>query len=148
MSLQHRSEFVRPDGPAVLATPLTDSPSHHAARILVVEDQPGLRDILVELLCREHYRADAAATLDEARTALALVAYELVVLDVMLPDGSGYDLLRSIKADPATAQVRVVVLSALNEMDDYMNGYSSGADDYVGKPFDFPELLHRVKRLC
>jgi DNA-binding response OmpR family regulator len=66
----------------------------------------------------------------------------------MLPDGSGYGHLRSLKRGAGADRPRVVLLSALNEIDDYRNGCACGADDYLGKPFDFADLVRRVKRLC
>lgn len=119
-----------------------------AVGVLVVEDQAGLREVLARVLRREHFSVTTAATLAEGRSKLEQAALEVVLLDVILPDGSGYELLEWIRAEPALKRTRVLLLSGLNELDDYMNGYEAGADDYLGKPFDFEELVARVKRLA
>ena len=121
---------------------------HPPKRLLVVEDQAALREILHEVLCREGYAVDTAGSLLEARCALMLHSYDVALLDVMLPDGDAYQLLRAVRSDPSCSNTRIVLLSALNQIDDYMQGYASGADDYVGKPFDFEDLVCRLKRLC
>lgn len=146
-STEHR-EMVRLEE---CAAPFTNSDSGsdlNRTRILVVEDQIGLRDILIEVLFREGYWVDAVGSLGAARCALAAHSYRAVLLDVMLPDGNGYELLRVLKGDPSQDHVRVVVLSVLIEDDDYAYGYACGADDCIRKPFDFADLVRRVKRLC
>ena len=118
------------------------------ARVLVVEDQAGLRDILARVLRRERFQVATAATVAEGRGKLEQGGLDVVLLDVLLPDGSGYDLLQWLRAEPNLKDTRVLMLSGLNELDDYMSGYEAGADDYLGKPFDFEDLVGRVKRLA
>lgn len=99
-------------------------------------------------LAREGYAVDGAGSLTAARSALVAHTYGAVLLDVMLPDGTCYELLRSLKSDPACRRLRVLLLSGLNGIEDYLYGYAYGADDYIGKPFEFADLVSRVRQLC
>lgn len=139
MSLQRREQQARLAEGAVSQL--------QRKRILVIEDQAGLREILVRILCREQYLVDAAACVADARLALMVHVYDLLLLDLVLPDGSGYGLLEWLKADPACPLPRILVLSRLTEVDDLLLGHGAGVDDYIGKPFEFDDLLHTVERL-
>jgi DNA-binding response OmpR family regulator len=113
--------------------------------ILVVEDEPDIRDLIVLHLAREGFRCrtagNGADALHEARTALP----DLIVLDLMLPGFSGLEVCRRLRADPGTAAVPIIMLTAKIDEVDRVVGLELGADDYVGKPFSPKELVARVR---
>lgn len=115
-------------------------------RILIVEDDEILRDGLCTGLGLEGFAADAVGTVGDADEALVAVAYDAIVLDVGLPDGSGLDLLRRWRRD--SRNVPVLLLTARNATDDRIDGLDSGADDYLGKPFDLDELAARLRAIA
>jgi DNA-binding response OmpR family regulator len=111
--------------------------------ILLVEDELHIRTPLAEQLAREGYAVTAVGTAKDARSAMAKGAPDLVVLDWMLPDGQGIDLLAAWRREGVT--VPVIVLSARAELVDKVLGLEMGADDYVTKPFEPRELASRVR---
>jgi DNA-binding response OmpR family regulator len=113
-------------------------------RILVVEDQRSLLRNLVRGLEEEGYEVLQAHSVGEARAALAQ-GPEILVLDVMLPDGSGVELLRELRAEGYGQPI--LVLTARDSVDDRVTGLDAGADDYLVKPFSFNELLARLRAL-
>lgn len=114
-------------------------------RILIVEDEPGLRLTLADRLRSEGYEADAesdgAAGLDRA----ARDPFDAVILDVMLPNMSGFEVCRRLRERGIT--VPVLMLSARDQVVDKVAGLQFGADDYLAKPFEFAELMARVQAL-
>jgi DNA-binding response OmpR family regulator len=112
--------------------------------ILVVDDEPIVRDVVVRYLERDGYRTLEAASGDEARRLLERESPSLVVLDVMLPGVSGLDLCRWIRA---RSDLPIVMLTALGEEADRIVGLELGADDYLTKPFSPRELAVRVRNL-
>ncbi len=114
-------------------------------RILVVEDEPRLGRYLTRGLREETYAVDLAATLAEASELAAASTYDLAVLDLGLPDGSGLDLLREWRA--RGLGLPVLVLTARGSVEDKVRGLDLGADDYLAKPFELEELLARVRSL-
>ena len=119
-----------------------DNPA--VSTILVVDDEPIVRDVVVRYLERDGYRTLEAATGDEARRLLEREPPALVVLDVMLPGVSGLELCRWIRA---RSEVPIVMLTALGEEADRIVGLELGADDYLTKPFSPRELAIRVRNL-
>lgn len=112
-------------------------------RILIVEDDPVLRNGLQVGLGLHGFVAEPAEDLEHARAALAAAAFSVVVLDWMLPDGSGLDLLPQIRAcEPSPS---VILLTARDTVADRIEGLDAGADDYLGKPFDLEELAARIR---
>jgi class 3 adenylate cyclase len=110
------------------------------AKILLVDDNASNRDLLSRRLAREGYQVTAAA---DGATALALAAtaaFDLVLLDLMMPGMSGFEVLRRLKADAATQHVPVIMISALDELDSTVRCIEAGAEDYLHKPFN-PVLL-------
>lgn len=112
-------------------------------RLLLVEDDYDLIDILQTILKRNGYVVDSADTLSMAKTAISDNEYDIVVLDRMLPDGEGLDLIRYCNQNHLSN--RFLVLSALNEVDQKVEGLDLGAIDYLPKPFNPEELLARIR---
>lgn len=114
-------------------------------RILIVEDDDMLRDGLSVGLRLAGFSPDAVATLSDARAALASGIFEAMVLDLMLPDGSGCDLLREMRGAENT--MPVLILTARDQLEDRVSGLDAGADDYLGKPFELEELAARLRAI-
>jgi len=114
-------------------------------KILVIEDEPDIRRNLEYNLSREGFSVSAAASISEASTLLASTDYNLILLDLMLPDGSGLDLCKSIKSNSDTESIPIIILTAKDDEVDKVVGFELGADDYVTKPFSVRELILRVK---
>ena len=112
--------------------------------VLVVDDEPIVRDVVVRYLRRDGYETREAATGDEAREILEADPPELVVLDVMLPGTDGLELCRWIRS---RSELPVIMLTARGEEADRIVGLELGADDYVTKPFSPRELAVRVRNL-
>ncbi len=114
-------------------------------RLLVVEDDTFLRDGLCEMLRREGYAVDCAATCREARHLAAEKSHNLIVLDIMLPDGSGLDLCSDWRG--GGLETPILFLTAKDEEVQIVRGLDAGGDDYVTKPFRLAELLSRLRAL-
>ncbi len=116
-----------------------------AKHVLVVEDEPQMRAMLADNLEFEGYRVTAVASGEEALQAFAGRHYALLLLDVMLPGMSGFDVCQALRA--RAVHVPIVVLTARTHEQDRVRGLDLGADDYVSKPFSVGELLARVRAL-
>ncbi|RZS89675.1 DNA-binding response OmpR family regulator [Motilibacter rhizosphaerae] len=120
-------------------------------RVLVVEDEEDLADALRFGLQSGGFAVDVALTCAEAGERLALNAYDVVVLDLNLPDGDGVDVLRGIRSGELEvaggADTRVLLLTARSSLDHRVRGLDAGADDYLVKPFAFQELQARLRAL-
>nr|HEX4312759.1 response regulator transcription factor [Kofleriaceae bacterium] len=114
------------------------------ARILVVEDDPSIRMGLEDTLAAKGYAVDAVGRGGDGAERAATGRYDLVVLDVMLPDIDGFEVCRRIRANKASRSLPVIMLSARGAELDRVRGLELGADDYVTKPFSLMELLARV----
>ena len=115
-------------------------------RILVVEDDDVLANGLKIGLGLAGATIDVVGCCADARTALATSEFDAVVLDVMLPDGSGIDVLKNIRAKGD--RTPVLLLTALDEIADRIKGLDAGADDHLGKPFDLDELAARIRAIA
>jgi two-component system phosphate regulon response regulator PhoB len=115
------------------------------ARVLVVEDEADLREVLSYNLTQAGHHVRVVGSGKEALSAIKAERPDLVLLDLMLPDMSGVDVCRTVKQEPATREVRVVMVTAKGEEIDRVVGFELGADDYVVKPFSVRELLLRVQ---
>jgi len=112
-------------------------------RVLVIEDDTTLGHALQEFLNDQGYAVDWLTDGDQVASALAGQSYDLLVLDLNLPGLSGLEILRQLRAEGS--QVPVLILTARDGLDDRVAGLDAGADDYVTKPFDLPELAARVR---
>ncbi|HMO47027.1 MAG TPA: response regulator [Rubrivivax sp.] len=118
-----------------------------SARILVVDDTPANVKLLVDLLRAKGYEAVAAASGEEALARIAAAPPDLVLLDIMMPGLSGYEVCRRIRADAATALLPVVLCTSLDPKQERLHGIEAGADDFIPKPINQQELFARVKSL-
>jgi two-component system, OmpR family, phosphate regulon response regulator OmpR len=114
--------------------------------LLVVDDDRRLRELLRRYLADSGFRVTGAADAVEARAQLASFAFDLVVLDVMMPGENGLDLTRSLRQQ-ATPHIPVLLLTAMAEPEDRVNGLEHGADDYLVKPFEPRELVLRIRNI-
>lgn len=114
------------------------------ARILVVDDEEDICAILKFNLSKEGYEVVTANSAEEALT-LDIASFNLLLLDVMMGGISGFELTHRLKADPATAGVPVIFITARDTEDDAVEGLDIGADDYISKPFSIREVVSRVK---
>ena len=116
-------------------------------KILVVDDTPANVKLLVDVLTAKGYDASAAVNGEDALAMIAAQPPDLVLLDIMMPGLSGYEVCRRIRANPETALLPVVLCTSLDPQQERLNGIEAGADDFVSKPINRPELLARVKSL-
>ena len=115
--------------------------------ILVIEDEPDIRKNLEYNLAREGFKVSAVGSLSDANETLKNNVFSLILLDLMLPDGSGLDLCKKIKGNPETESIPIIILTAKDDEVDRVVGFELGADDYVTKPFSVRELILRVKAM-
>jgi DNA-binding response OmpR family regulator len=111
----------------------------------VVEDEPAMRNLIVKKLEVEHYSVDSCDNGADALDYFFMAEYDAVILDIMLPKLSGLDFLREIRAK--SSKVPVLLLTALDSIEDRVKGLDAGSDDYLVKPFAFDELLARIRVL-
>ncbi|MEX0760750.1 MAG: response regulator transcription factor, partial [Tistlia sp.] len=114
----------------------------NSSRILVVEDDAQVRAMVSTLLGRAGYRVEAVPRARDMRRAVAEGGVDLVLLDVLLPDGDGFEALRQLRE---SSDLPVIMLTGVDGPDDRVHGLESGADDYVCKPFNPNELIARVR---
>ena len=118
-----------------------------SVNILVIEDEPDIRRNLEYNLGREGFKASSVGSLDEANEKLKSKKFDLILLDLMLPDGSGLDLCKKIKSNSETETTPIIILTAKDDEVDKVVGFELGADDYVTKPFSVRELILRIKAI-
>ncbi len=112
--------------------------------ILLVEDDEALQELIKKLLTNNEYIVSIAKNIQEAEKLLQLFVFDLIILDVMLPDISGLEFYKNAIKDRVNTPV--IFLSALSDVDDRVAGLELGANDYIGKPFDSRELLLKIKK--
>lgn len=123
-------------------TPITFD-NYTIMKILIIEDEPSLREIMTRALREEGYVVECASTYFEADAKIAGYSYDCILLDIMLPDGNGLKLLEQLKA--LRKRDNVIIISARDSLDDKILGLELGADDYLPKPFHTAELKARIK---
>jgi len=114
-------------------------------KILIIEDEPDIRKTLEYNISRAGYHVVSASSLLEAKSQIESDSFSLILLDLMLPDGSGLDLCREIKSDKEKSSIPIIILTAKDDEVDKVVGFELGADDYVTKPFSVRELILRMK---
>lgn len=114
-------------------------------KILVIEDEPQLLKNIQESLKKENFLIETAMDYDKAIEKVLLYEYDCILLDIMLPKGSGIDVLKTLKKSGKTDNV--IIISAKDSLDDKLLGLELGADDYLTKPFHLAELTARVKAI-
>jgi len=112
-------------------------------KILIIEDEIELLVAISNFLTKENYICELAENYAKADDKLAIYEYDIILLDITLPDGNGLDLLKSIKKHQKKAGI--IIISAKNSLDDKIHGLDLGADDYITKPFYLSELNSRIK---
>src|SRR5436190_19166019 len=117
------------------------------SKILIVEDEASLVEVLSYNLQREGYEVAVAKEGREGLRKAQMQLPELVILDLMLPGLNGLDICRELRAAPRTAGISILMLTAKGEESDQIVGFAVGADDYVTKPFSVKVLLQRIKVL-
>lgn len=122
-----------------------DTTVAEAPHLLVVDDDARLRALLQRFLAEQGFRVTAAADAAAARRALSGIAFDLLVLDVMMPGESGLELVESLRKDGS--EVPILMLTARGAPDDRIAGLEAGVDDYLGKPFDPRELALRIRTI-
>ncbi len=113
--------------------------------VMIVEDETAIRELLSFICEKENWRTVKAGSLDEAGRLIRQTKPDLILLDVMLPDGSGFDWLNRLKRDETSRDYPVIMLTARGDEIDRVEGLESGADDYVVKPFLPRELIARIR---
>ena len=112
-------------------------------KILIIEDEIDLLIAISNFLTKENFICELAGNFRKADEKLSIYEYDIVLLDITLPDGNGLSLLQTIKKQQKRAGV--IIISAKNSLDDKINGLDLGADDYITKPFNLSELNSRIK---
>lgn len=117
------------------------------SKILIVEDEPEIADNLAALLAAKGHKV---ATCLEGADGVARArkeTFDLLLLDVMLPRMSGFDVCKLLKADPKTAKLKIVMVTGLGRMGDVEEAFRAGADDYLIKPFDSARLFKKIEKV-
>lgn len=114
-------------------------------KVLVIEDERSLSDSICKYLGGEQFIVEAAYDTATALEKIELYSYACIILDISLPDGNGFEILRTLKEDKK--EEGVIIISAKNSLDDRLRGLYEGADDYLVKPFHLPELAARVSAI-
>ncbi|MBL0912404.1 MAG: response regulator transcription factor [Bacteroidia bacterium] len=114
-------------------------------KVLIIEDNEELANSIQRFLTHEGYICELSYTCEEAREKLTLYSYDCIILDIMLPDGNGLQLLKFIRE--AKIQSSILIASAKNALDDKIEGLEGGADDYITKPFHLAELHARLRAI-
>jgi DNA-binding response OmpR family regulator len=112
-------------------------------KILVIEDEPSMRDVILRSLQKESFLVETAKNLKEAIHKITTYDYSCILLDIMLPDGNGLEILKVLNEMDKTDSV--IIISAKDSLDDKVEGLTLGADDYLTKPFHMAELNARIK---
>jgi len=116
-------------------------------KILIIEDEPDIRTTLEYNLRKDGFDVIGVGSLGEARAAINSSSFSMILLDLMLPDGSGLDLCREIKGNKELSSTPIIILTAKDDEVDKVVGFELGADDYVTKPFSVRELILRIKAI-
>ncbi len=116
-------------------------------RVLVIEDEDNIAVALDYVLMREGYDHDRIASGGEAMVRIRQTHPDLVLLDVMLPEVSGYEICQDVRLDPSLSDVKILMMTARGSAIERRKGLALGADGFISKPFELAELRHEVRRL-
>lgn len=116
-------------------------------KILIVDDEPQIHTVLGKLLTKENFKIQSAYNAAEAFQRIASEKPDLIILDVMMPKVSGIEVCNKLKADPATKDILILMLSAKDTQQDRLEGFTHGADDYVSKPFHLRSLVRKIQHM-
>ena len=116
-------------------------------KILIVEDEKDIRNLLIFNLQKHHYEVDSINDGEKALPLIRKNKYDLILLDIMLPGVNGFDLTRIIKNDNSICQIPIIMLTAKGEDEDIVKGLTIGADDYITKPFSIKVLIARIENV-
>lgn len=125
------------------ASPSAENASPH--KILVIDDDPLIRQMVIRMLGDSNYVVAEASSGMEGLAKADTFQPNLILLDLMMPGMDGYEVCRRMRQLPATANVPIVILTALDQLDEKIHGFRVGADDYITKPIDFRELFMRIE---
>lgn len=114
-------------------------------KLLIIEDENSLAESIVDYLGKEGFTSEIALNYDEALFKINLYQYDCIIVDIMLPGGSGLELVEVLKKKHS--QTGIIIISAKDALDDKIRGLDIGADDYLTKPFHLPELNARIKSI-
>lgn len=114
-------------------------------KILIIEDEPSLRELMEKSLTKEGYKIELADSFSKADNKISAYDYDCILLDIMLPDGDGFKLLEKIKL--LRKKDNVIIISAKDSLEDKVKGLELGADDYIAKPFHLMELNARIRSI-
>jgi len=117
-------------------------------KILAVDDEPMMLNIMETALSEQGYRVATASGGQEALDRVKEFSPDVILLDVILPDITGFDIAEKLKSDPATSGISIIMVTGLGSIEDRVRGLESGADDFLSKPFNLDELLVRVRSLA
>jgi len=116
-------------------------------KILVADDDRNILYLISEVLAKGDYEVSQAVNGDHALKLARQIHPDLIVLDILMPGRDGLDVLRTLKADPQTGDIKVVVISAKAQPEDVAKGLAAGADHYFTKPFKVSDLINKIKEL-
>ncbi|SHK29074.1 two-component system, OmpR family, response regulator [Rubritalea squalenifaciens DSM 18772] len=138
---------LTPKGDIFAGVEASKSSRFKSMKILVVEDNDFLRETLVEALTEEGYVVDSSADGEDGLFQATECNYDLIILDVMLPEKDGWEVLKGIRSHPSCNNVAVIMLTARDGTEDRVKGLDGGADDYLTKPFKLMELFARIRSI-
>ncbi len=139
--------MTMPDGAIIIMTVKTGSAMQSGFKILVIDDDESIVDIIEGFLAAHHFRPSRALDGKEGLRLARDVKPAVIILDRQMPGLDGHDVLRELKADPALAQIPVIMLTAENRRVEIEESIKLGAADYVVKPFEPEEIVERVKKI-
>lgn len=116
-------------------------------RILVVEDEPAIADNIAALLAAKGHKVAVCLEGAEAVNRARKETFDLILLDVMLPRMSGFDVAKLLRADPKTSKLKIIMVTGLGRMGDVEEAFRAGADDYLIKPFDSVRLFKKLEKV-
>lgn len=116
-------------------------------RILIIEDEPAIADNLAALLAAKGHKVATCLEGADGVTRARKETFDLVLLDVMLPRMSGFDVCKMLRADPKTTKMKIVMVTGLGRMGDVEEAFRAGADDYLIKPFDSVRLFKKIEKV-